>query len=295
MDGRSGNFNLSPDVRTDGLIDKEEEGKSRQRSALLHQFRDAAGGISLTWGKSRGATALKRQTLVVLSVLVLVSAVAIPIIVWSAPGGGILEAQLWSRANTLENRGAVVATLGGHKITRADYEYSLAMNSDLTRPVPEDAPEVLRALDAVHERYTPQERALARCIGTAAQYIEARRLGVAVSLEEARAHVEQMRLEAADAESQEYFKVMEEAFGAETYWEEIAPATYRQLLSIMALRKHLLTEDPGLKGLEGRLTYEYELARRAADRLAIVDNRLGVSAARVKEYLEDTWRVVQGE
>jgi len=166
--------------------------------------------------------ALKKQMLIGLSVLALVSAVVIPIIVWSAPGGGVLEAQLWSRANTSENRAVVVATLGEHEITRADYEYSLAMNNDLTRPVPDNAPEVLKALDAVHERYTPQERALARCIGMAAQYIEAERLGVAVSLDEARAHVQQVRLEAVDAESQEYFNVMEEAFGAETYWEEVA-------------------------------------------------------------------------
>jgi len=37
------------------------------------------------------------------------------------------------------------------------------------------------------------------------------------------------------------------------------------------------------------------LARRAVDRLVIVDDRLGVSAARVKEYLEEMRRVTEGE
>jgi len=178
--------------------------------------------------------------------------------------------------------------VGGYDVTRADYESSLALINSPARPLPDDAPDVYRAFQTVHEEYTPEERALARCVRFAAQHKEAERRGIAVGLEEAAAYIEEMRRRTTDSEAQRLFALMEENFGAQEYWTEIAPAVYSRALSMMALKRHLKAETPSLRVRESWLSYEYGLALEAAASLTILDARL---AAGVKEQVQGTSRI----
>jgi len=119
--------------------------------------------------------------------------------------------------------------------------------------------------------------------------MEAERLGIAVSLQEAEAYVEEMRQRATDAEAQQLFALMEKNFGAEEYWTNIAPAAYSRALSIMALKRHVKAEHPSLRGRESWLSYEYGLALETAASLTILDAQLaaGVQEHRVRQYLRD--------
>jgi len=191
----------------------------------------------------------------------------------------------------------VVARLGEIEITRAEYEYRLAM---LQLGPPEPMPErgVAWRDDPLHEafaevrgRYTSEERALATCVLSAAWYAEARRLGTVVSLEQARVYAAEVRgrLYEAGGEELPSIRLIEETLGAERYWTEVAPRSYARSFSEAAARRKVAAEDPACRSAAGLYCYGFELGLHAIDHLAILDDELAGQAGtdRVRRYLED--------
>lgn len=238
-----------------------------------------------------------KRAIIIVSIIALILMVALVSVIASTDSAvedsqiGVAEAEVAGQVAPGGDK--VVATVNGENILAKDYLGSVEKSRYGTEYLKAN---VGKDTFTIYDEkwlkmrcdYSPEEIGLGSQILNAAEYAEAKRIGLDVSLEEARSFIEENRQIAEEDGFQlpeQYQEIINE-IGEDAYWNELAARAAQKNNSIGALQQSIIEQaDSVEEGYQLLRDYQTKLIKEA--QVEIIDKELlaDISVKKAKEYI----------